>query len=332
MKTCCHCGPFFGEVPPLESREVRNQKSGIIFSMSEKARPLRSRSLYRLRRYILAMTLLFCSAVGVGCGSSLDIPSVEESEKKIAGIAPLLDSIDLEITSRTQFLPKGFDIVTHTRMSAINTLLNGVMNAGKNDIRFDFLQTRPLWSEQKSIFGIAYMNVVDVDTGRLDVDLKHFQFTGLSDNIVNAEVEIEGTGSIKVSGTYAGLRASAAPQVHLYLNERLQFSISTADSDYIRLTPLPKIVLLKAKVTIHLLGWDIPYYREIPLQAAQLMKPVLIPSAMRSEIVFPLPAAQYGGEKVEFVKRSLVFTRSSVGADNGILEYKSDISFIKPLD
>ncbi|MBI2427342.1 MAG: hypothetical protein HYV29_00825 [Ignavibacteriales bacterium] len=88
--------------------------------------------------------------------------------------------------------------------------------------------------------------------------------------------------------------------------------------------------MLKTKVTINLLGWSIPYYREIPLQSDELIKPVLIPSALRSEIVFPLPAAQYGEQRLEFVKRSLDFTRSTVGANNNILEYKSNISFIKP--
>lgn len=308
MITRGHCGPFLGEA---------------IFSMSEKTRLLRSLCS-------LAMTLFMCGFILTGCGSSVNIPSVEESEKKIAETIPQLDSIDHLIVAQTQSLPKGFDIISHTRMSAINTLLDGITNAQRNDIHFDFLSTRPLWKEEKSTFGITYTNYVDVDSGRLDVDLKKFQFTGLLNNIVLADVEIEGTGSIRVSGKYTGITASAAPLVHFYLNEQLQFSISTADSDYIRLTPLPRTVMLKTKVTINLLGWSIPYYREIPLQSDDLIKPVLIPSALRSEIVFPLPAAQYGEQRLEYVKRLLDFTRSTVGANNNILEYKSNISFIKP--
>ncbi len=286
---------------------------------------------YNLGRGLkVAPTILLFASLFIGCGSSLNIPSVEESEKRIAETIPLLDSIDHLIVAQTQSLPKGFDIISHTRMAAINTLLNGMANAGSSDIHFDFLSTQPLWKEEKSTFGINYTNYVDVDSGRLDIDLKKFRFTGMLNNIVLADVEIEGTGAIRVSGKYTGITASAVPQVHFYLNEQLQFSISTADSDYIRLTPLPRTVMLKTKVTINLLGWNIPYYREIPLQSNDLIKPVSIPSALRSEIVFPLPAAQYGEQRMEFVKRSLDFTRSTVGANNNVLEYKSNISFIKP--
>ena len=87
--------------------------------------------------------------------------------------------------------------------------------------------------------------------------------------------------------------------------------------------------MLKSKVLISLLGWNIPYYKEIPLQATDLIKPVLIPSALRSEIIFPLPAAQYGSQRLEFVKRYLRFSKSSVRANDNGLEYRSNIDFEK---
>ncbi len=146
---------------------------------------------------------------------------------------------------------------------------------------------------------------------------------------MDAEFEIEGTGTIRVSGKYSGVMAGSSPQVHFYLDEQIQFVVTAADSDYIRLNPVPKTVLLKTKITINLLGWNVPYYQEIPLQAADLIKPVLIPSALRSEIVFPIPASQYGDQRLEYVKRFLRFTRSTVHADGTILENRSKNDFEK---
>ncbi len=274
--------------------------------------------------------IIFCSLIAfAGCGSSITIPSQEESQEKITVIKPQLDSLVAIIDQQIAILPGGHDLISRTKVSAINMLLTRIANRTLSDIHIDFLPSRPLWKEDKAVFGIGYTNFVDVDTGAFNIDLKRFLFTSFSKNIINAQIEIEGTGSIGVSGQYTGVSASSTPQVHFYLDEEIQFSVSAADSDYIKLVPIPKTVMLKSKITISLLGWNIPYYKEIPLQATDLIKPVLIPSALRSEIVFPLPAAQYGSERLEFVKRYLRFSRSSVRANDNGLEYRSNIDFDK---
>lgn len=265
-----------------------------------------------------------------GCGSSLGIPSVDESLHSIATTKPLLDTLDVMIDAQTRLLPRGHDLITQTRTSAINTLLARVANRTLRDIHINFLATRPLWKEEKSILGIGYTNIVNVDTGSLDIDLKKFMFTSVTNNTIYAQLEIEGTGTIKASGSYAGVSAQIAPNIHFYLDEQIFFTVAAADSDYLRLNPVPKTVRLKTKITINLLGWNIPYYKEIPLLTTDLIKPVLVPSAVTSEIVFPIPAAQYGAQRMDLVKRYLRFSRSTVRANNNVLEYRSNIDFEKP--
>lgn len=270
---------------------------------------------------VLAFSLFF------GCGSSLHIPTQEESQQKISTIKPLLDPLIEEINHQSQNLPTGHDLISRTRISAINTLLHRVANRSLADIHIDFLETRPLWKEETSIFGIGHTNFLDVDTGKMNIDLKKFQFNYFYQNAINSEIEIEGMGTIRISGKYTGLSANASPQIRFYLYDKVEFTISAADSDYIRLNPVPKVVLLKAKATFSLLGWNVPFYKEIPLQSTDLIKPVLIPSALRSEIVFPIPAAQYGSQRLDLVKRYLRFSRSTVSANDNVLEYRSDIDF-----
>jgi hypothetical protein len=278
----------------------------------------------------MKFTALIFVLLLIGCGSSLDIPPTEESKHSIALMKPRLDSLDRKISAEIQGLPRGHDLITQTRTLAVNTLLHKVTNSTQRDVHIDFLATRPLWKEDKSLLGVQFSNVVNVDTGTMDIDLKKFVFTGISNNTIYAQIEIEGSGFIKASGTYAGVSARVSPQIHFYLDEQILFSVAAADSDYIRLNPIPKTLRLKTKTTITLLGWSIPYYKEILLLTTDLIKPILIPSAVTSEIVFPVPAAQYGSQRMQFVKRYLRFTRSTVRANNNVLEYRSNIDFDKP--
>lgn len=279
--------------------------------------------MYRMYAFIM-ITALFC-----GCRSSLELPSIIESERNIAERKPMIDSLDRVIAGQTASFPKGYDIISRTRLSAVNILLRRLTNDTTNDIHITLRQTRPLWKEEKSVFGISYVNSVDIDTGTIDIDLKNFIFHNISDNIVNAELEIEGTGTVHVSGNYTGMPAKASPQIQFYLHDQLQFALSAADSDYLLLTPLPKTVLLKTKVSTQLLGWKIPFTREIPLQSTDVIKPVRVPSAIRSEIVIPIPASHFGQQQAELVRRNIYFTKTMISAGNNVLEYRGNIDFSK---
>lgn len=280
-----------------------------------------------MKNLLLSIVLL---ALLAGCGSSLNTPSIKDSQALIGAVKPQLDRLDTLINKQTQQLPRGHDLITSTRTSAVNALLTAVAGRTTKDIHVDFLATRPLWKEEKSVLGIGYTNVVNVDTGTLDIDLKKFLFTEIVNNTIYAQIEIEGSGTVKASGSYTGMSARVAPQVQFYLDEQVFFTVATADSDYIRLNPVPKTVKLKTKITVDLLGWELPYYKEIPLLTTDLIKPVLIPSAVTSEIVFPIPAAQYGAQRMAFVKRLLRFSRSTVKTTKNAVEYRSNIDFIKP--
>ncbi|MDD8017117.1 MAG: hypothetical protein PHP42_01965 [Bacteroidota bacterium] len=265
-----------------------------------------------------------------GCSSSSAIfPPTEESAKKIAELKPRLDSLDGVLSQSTQRYSPPLNVITRFRTNGINRLLDAFALKRLDDIHINFLATRPLWKEEKSTFGIAFTNYVDVDTGSIVVDLKKFHIVSANNNVVTADMEIEGNGKIKVSGKFAGLTATASPQIHFYLNDNVQFSISTADSQTIVLTPLPKLLLLKAQISMQMLQLQIPYYREIALQAAEILTPLRIPTALKSEIVFPIPASQFGNQKLEFVHRTLDFSRYTVSANNNSIEIKTNINFVK---
>ncbi len=265
-----------------------------------------------------------------GCSSSSAIfPPTEESVKKISVLKPQLDSLDDVLSQNTQRYSTTSNVVTRFRTNGINRLLDAFAQKRLNDIHINFLATHPLWKEDKSTFGIAFTNYVDVDTGSIVIDLKKFRIGSAHNNAVTAEIEVEGSGRIKVSGKYAGIPATASPQIHFYLNDSVQFSISTADSQAIVLTPLHKPLVLKAQISLQMVQLQIPYYREITLQSTEILKPIHIPSALTSEIVFPIPSSKFGRQKLDFVRRTLDFSRYSVSTNSNSIEIRSNINFVK---
>ena len=276
-------------------------------------------------KYFILFILLFI----VGCSSSRTISTLAQYEKTINELNLKTDLLGLLISSYINKLPTGSDVISKTKLSAVNKLLDSITFLSVKDVEFNFLQTKPLWTETNSILGLTYTNFVDIDTGKITIDLKKFRIISKSNNILTAEIELEGSGEIKVSGKYTGIISSASPKLHFYLKDELPLNIMPGDSDYIVLTPMPKDIILKAKVSIDLYKWNIPFYKEIKLISTDLIKPILVPSAINSEILFPIPSPLYGKKQIEFIKYQLYFSKISVSLINNTIEYRSDISFNK---
>ena len=147
----------------------------------------------------------------------------------------------------------------------------------------------------------------------------------LHQNKVDGMIELEGKGFISVSGKYTGIPASASPEVELYLNEAISMELLPTDTGYVLLKPVPKDIILKIKFSINLLGWKIPYYQEIPLKFAEMMKPVAFPLAVNTDVTFPLPAQKFGNDKVEMVPYQMIFHKTKVSGVNTKIEYRTDI-------
>lgn len=264
-----------------------------------------------------------------GCASSPKFPSITESQQKIKILTPKLDSLDRLISAKVPQSPAGFDIFTRFKREAMNRILSAFAQNRTDDITIDFLPTRPLWKEDKSVLGMTYSNYVDVESGTIAVNLKSFRFDKFDANGADASIELEGTGNIGVSGKYTGIPASATPNVQFYLFDQVHFDIFPTDSDYVILKPQPKMITLKTKISISLLKLELPYYREIPLQVADLIKPVSIPAALTSDVQFPVPASKFGGQKYEFAPRKVKFSKTAVSINNDALEFKANVNFVK---
>ena len=278
-----------------------------------------------MKKVTLLVALLFYM---VSC-KNLDLPSVEESEKAIATYNPSIEIADKVINSKRERMQVGSDIQLRVQLQTFNKITNAFSNHRNDDISINFLPKKPFMKEDKSVLGIKYTNYLDIDTGFVSMNLKKLQLNKFEKGKVGAQFEIEGKGKINVSGKYTGIPASVSPDVELYLNEWVSFKINPTDSGYIVFKPEPKKVYLKTKFYIKLLEWKIPFSKDIELELTELLKPMPIPLAFGSDIMFPVPSSESTGEKLIYLPYNIQLIGTNVNADANKLEINSKVQFNK---
>jgi hypothetical protein len=258
--------------------------------------------------------------------SSLQLPTVEESQKKIDEIQPLLKITDDFINSNTSSLPKGTNIDLGVKQATMNRLLTAMANDKDKDLTIKFLPTKNLIDESKKVLGIEYRNYINVDKGFVDMDLKALKFNTIDGSKIEAMIEIEGEGNISLSGKHTGIAASVTSEIYLYLKENVEFKIHYSDSGYVILKPQPKKLKLKTKFAIAILKWNIPWREEIELEFTDLLPPIAVPFALATDLNLPIPSKKDKGGFVS-VPYEVKFSKVSLKADYQVMHWRSDIDF-----
>lgn len=264
----------------------------------------------------------------IGC-SSVDMLTIEQSQKLIDKYIPQIEQNDKLINSKQLNLPTGKDVILSLGIQPLNIMMQSLATNRTDDINLYFGYSPNIIKEEKSIVGIKYVNFVNVDSGFVYLDLKSLKIDRFEKNKLFATIEIEGFGKVSVSGKFAGIPASISPDVQLYLIEPINFELLADKPGSITMKPMPKKMILKTKLKINLLGWDVPWYQEVPLEFSDLVRPMQFPIALKSEIQFPLPASKFGDNKIEYVPYLLKLKNSSVSGTGTRIIYKTDIDFIK---
>ncbi|MBI5648252.1 MAG: hypothetical protein HY962_15075 [Ignavibacteriae bacterium] len=261
--------------------------------------------------------------------SSVHLPTVEQSRAETVRHAARLDSAEARVRAAGAVVPGGADLVTRVRMDALNRITRAFVYVRSDDVRLRFLPTRPLVKAEKSILGISYTNTLDIDSGAVVLNLAQFRFDRFENNRLEADLVIEGHGRIAASGRYTGIPASAKPDIDLSLNERIAFDVRATDTGTAVLKPVSRTLMLKARFTVTLLEWGIPWNQDIPIQLSEIMQPLVIPLALRTEVAFPVPSQKVNAGSFEFVPHLLEFSHASVSARSNVLEFRTAIGFRK---
>lgn len=274
-------------------------------------------------RFIMFLLSLYIFS---GC-KSIDMPTIEQSQKLIDFYKPQINLADRNIDDKTKNLPSGNDLILRLSINPINTILKALANRREDDIKLIFSQSKNVVKEDKSILGINYTNYINIDTGSFSVNIKAINFSKFDKNIIEGRIEIEGKGEISASGKYMGVPASILPEVQIYLNEPVSFNLQATDSGYIVLKPRPSELTLKTKFFFKLLEWKIPFSYDSKLQFTDIMKPMAVPIALNTEIQFPKPSKKAGSNEMEQIPYEVQLKNTLLKTLDSKLELRSDAVF-----
>lgn len=255
---------------------------------------------------------------------NIELPSKEESKYKIEYFSKRIDTLRANsFNYRNTFRKTGSDLEISLNLDVLNRVLRRFAENQRDDIKLIFLATKPLFTEEKNIFGIKYSNFFNIDTGNFEVNIKSLKILHSLGKNIDASIELEGKGKINVSGKYIGIPLSASPLVEIYMNEPIKFEIIPLNDEII-FKPLPKILNLKTRITIKFLKWEVPYYQEIPIQVTDLLKPLEIKLGFSGEITLPNPSTDLPN-KFEFKNYNVVFRSPKVKIEQNQLLYDINI-------
>lgn len=277
-----------------------------------------------MKRILITLVLLLpCAAES----SAQDLPPTDSSRAAIAEITPRLARVDSLLNNAFRGVERGQqDIILTVKAGAINAFFNAAAARGTDDCLVRLLETKGVWSDTKSLFGITVTSSLDVDSGTIAVDLKRFAVPSMTKNIIESQVELEGAGLVAVTGRSAGVPGHASPKLDLYLQDRIRFACAGDKAGMITLRPQSARVVLKAKLSVKLWGFDIPYYKEIPLEVTDLVPTLTLPVALSSSVRAPIRGTYRNGRGIEYADYSVSFGALRVWADQDELELRTNIT------
>ncbi|MFH1052583.1 MAG: hypothetical protein V1779_16815 [bacterium] len=273
-------------------------------------------------KYIKYLFFIFAFII-ISC-STIELPTIEESNKKIEDSRIKLDVVNNYINSKTGNLPSGYNLDLTIQKAMINRVLAVVANNRNQDITIDFPKTKNLIKDDKNVLGIQYTNYVDIDKGTVKVDLKSLKFLKLNNNRIESLIEIEGDGEISLSGKNTGISASVTSGVNLYLKDNVEFKIENAGNGDILLKPVPKKLKLKTKFSIAFLKWNIPWREEIELEFTDILSPIPVPISLATVIDLPIPSKKKKTGEFDYIPHNINFSAVKINTNGDNLIWKAN--------
>ena len=262
----------------------------------------------------------------VGC-SSIDLPTVEESRARIERRTAEIAAAEVPLGAYAQRYTSRSDGTVTVRGSVFNALFAALASSRSDDVLIAFPPTRPLVRERKSIFGISYTNHLDIDSGRVSLNLRSAQLLPIRGQRLRVLLDLEGEGRIFMSGKYTGIGATASPRIQLALRDTVALRVRAGENGSMQFVPEPGIIMLEATLHVNLLGWEVPWTEDIALKATDILPPVSLPAFFGAEIKIPVPAASYGDRNYEFVARPVDIRDSRVVLEGDRMTWLFDCVF-----
>ena len=271
---------------------------------------MRAHAALRLLLFGYLFLLISCSSSG---------PALDELTLKVRNLEQRLSETDKILNRYSERIPSDADVTADIRIELLNRVFSGLSSFRRNDVTVIFPPTRNLVREEKSILGIGYTDVLDIDSGRVRMNLTRFDLVSIQKGVLRVVLEIAGSGRIAVSGRYTAIPFSGEPDVRILVRDTVRFLAEGDKGGVLVLKPLKGTVKLRTRFSKKFLGWDVGYDEETPLQVTELIPEFRIPLSLGSQLSYSIPAP--GSE----IAITLTLENTRVTADDNRILFRTNL-------
>jgi hypothetical protein len=224
-------------------------------------------------------------------------------------------TLDVDINNLSRDLGTEKHLAVDIDQDFLGEVTAKLAKASRRDLLIKVLPGR-LMSSQSDLGFAKYDNYLDLKSGGGTVDLREADVQGIKNGRIHVLIDMAGKVKAQAQGKQIGFNYNAAPEIGITVHDRLAFVVESAGEDFLlRPTAKQLIAHLDIGVAIDALGTSVNTSRDMPIDVANMMRPIKLPKIVSPSLSLP------GGN------RSIVLTGVGYRAEDGKLQLNANLEF-----
>ncbi|KAF0193356.1 MAG: hypothetical protein FD167_5992, partial [bacterium] len=197
------------------------------------------------------------------------------------------NELDRQIDELGSFLVSKTDFSINIKRYFLDLLVDQFAQSSTRDVIIKVMHSRVMSS--KSDLGFAkYENYLDIENGDGAVDLRDVEIQSMRDGQISLFVDAIGQIQAQARGKQIGFNYDANPQIGVSLRDQIAFTFEQVGQNF-QIKPVAKKVSvhLDTRVPVQMIGQDINTSQNISVDTTSLIKPVILPKVINTDLVLP---------------------------------------------
>ncbi|MBI4851041.1 MAG: hypothetical protein HY819_04350 [Acidobacteria bacterium] len=197
------------------------------------------------------------------------------------------NDLDKQIDILSENLASRTDFSINIKRHFLDLLADEFAQSTTRDVIIKVMRSRVISS--KSDLGFAkYENYLDIENGDGTLDLKDAEIQNMQNGQINLFIDAVGQIQAQARGKQIGFEYDANPQIGVSLRDQIAFTFEQVGQDF-QIKPVAKkiSVHLDIRVPVQMIGQDIKTSQNVSVDTTTLIKPVILPKVINTNLVLP---------------------------------------------
>ncbi len=228
------------------------------------------------------------------------------------------NELDKQIDGLGAFLVSKTDFSVNIKRYFLDLLIDQFAQSSSRDVIIKVMHSRVMSS--KSDLGFAkYENYLDIENGDGAVDLRDAEIQSMRDGQISLFIDAVGQIQAQARGKQIGFNYDATPQIGVSLRDQIAFTFEQIGQDF-QIKPVAKKISihLDIRVPVQMIGRDINTSQTVSVDTASLIKPVILPRVINTDLVLPQG------------RQTITLTEVNYKIENDQLLFGANLTFSQP--